>query len=300
MSQSQGVPDSGGVGVGQATSTGPIARPADQSVQADYALRLGPDQQVTDLSADPPAGGTSLGDKAKLAREGLLERLDGLQDRLYAEGRRKLLVVMQAMDTGGKDGTIRKVFSRTNIMGLRVARFQAPTATDLARDYLWRVHAEVPARGEIGVFNRSHYEDVLTVRVNELVPEAVWRRRYGHLRDFERMLADEGTRIVKLYLHIDRDEQRKRLQERLDDPDKRWKFEPNDVIQRRRWDDYMKAYGDAIHETDCDHAPWYVIPANAKWYRDLAVLDVLVKTLEAMDPQYPMPRFSPADTKVDP
>ena len=266
-----------------------------------HALRLKADQTVVDLSAEPPDEERFKGDpKAALAREALTVRLDGLQERLYAEGRRKLLVVMQAMDTGGKDGTIRKVFARTNIMGLHVARFQAPTSTELARDYLWRVHAEVPAQGQIGVFNRSHYEDVLTVRVNELVPEAVWRRRYGHLRDFERLLADEGTRIVKLFLHIGRDEQRARLQARLDEPDKRWKFEPNDIIQRRHWDAYMQAYTDCIHETDKDHAPWYVIPANKKWYRDLAVLDVLVATLEAMDPQYPAPRFDPAETRLDP
>lgn len=217
----------------------------------------------------------------------MVASLGELQTRLWAEGSRSLLVVLQAMDAGGKDGTIRKVFTGVNPQGVRVTSFKAPTADELARDFLWRVHARVPAHGEIGVFNRSHYEDVLIVRVDELVPESVWRPRYDHIRAFEENLAAGGTTVVKLFLHISPEEQAERLQARLDDPTKRWKFEAADLAVRERWDDYQAAYAEAIAATSTDAAPWYVIPANRKWYRNWAVLNVLLATLGGMDPQFP-------------
>lgn len=259
-----------------------------------HCLELGKKQTLTDLSAgatpDFPGDETA----ARAATDALRDDLDRWQQRLYAENRQRLLVVVQAMDTGGKDGLIRKVFTGVNPIGVRVARFERPTSTELAHDYLWRVHHQVPSNGQIVIFNRSHYEDVLVVRVNELVPKKVWKKRYEHLRAFEKLLADEGTRIVKFYLHIDRDEQKRRLQERLDDPDKRWKFDPRDLDVRSRWDDYMAAYEEAIRETDTPYAPWYLIPANKKWFRDLAVMQTLVDTLADMNPKFPAPDYDPA------
>jgi PPK2 family polyphosphate:nucleotide phosphotransferase len=217
----------------------------------------------------------------------LRAKLFDLQGRLWAESKRALLVVLQAMDAGGKDGTIRHVFSGVNPQGVRVTSFKAPSARELSQDYLWRVHANAPARGEIGIFNRSHYEDVLAVRVRQLVPERQWRRRYRHIREFERLLADEGTVIVKIHLHISPEEQRERLQARLDDPSKRWKFRVGDLDDRKLWDDYQAAYEDAITETNLRYARWYVVPADRKWVRNVAVLRILVHTLEEMDPHYP-------------
>jgi PPK2 family polyphosphate:nucleotide phosphotransferase len=219
--------------------------------------------------------------------DALIEQLAAWQVRLWAEQRRSLLVVLQAMDAGGKDGTIRKVFTGVNPQGVRVASFKAPTAEELAHDFLWRIHAHAPAHGEIGVFNRSHYEDVLIVRVNDLVPESVWRPRYGIIRDFERSLHAGGTTIVKLFLHISKEEQAERFRARLDDPTKRWKFSAADLEVRERWDDYQEAYAEALAETSTDDAPWHVIPAGRKWYRNWAVLQVLLAALEEMDPQFP-------------
>ena len=217
----------------------------------------------------------------------LTARLADLQIRLWAESRQKLLVVLQAMDTGGKDGTIRHVFSGVNPQGVRVWSFGVPNDVELAHDYLWRVHRLTPGNGAITVFNRSHYEDVLVVRVRGLVPEHRWRKRFDHIVQFERMLVDEGTTIVKVFLHISEDEQRKRLQARLDEPDKRWKFAAGDLESRKRWDDYTEAYEDALTSTSTVDAPWYVVPADRKWYRNLVVSSILIRTLQDMDPQYP-------------
>jgi PPK2 family polyphosphate:nucleotide phosphotransferase len=236
---------------------------------------------------------------ARKVTDELRDELVDLQERLFAGHDRRLLVVLQAMDTGGKDGAIRRVFSGVNPAGVRVVRFEAPTKAELARDYLWRVHAQVPASGEIVIFNRSHYEDVLVVRVNELVPANVWQRRYEHIRAFEKLLADEGTSIVKFYLHIDRDEQKERLQARLDDPEKNWKFDAHDLEQRKRWPQYMHAFRDAIVETDRPHAPWFVIPANRKWYRDYAIMRILVDTLGKLDLEYPKADFDPKTVRID-
>jgi PPK2 family polyphosphate:nucleotide phosphotransferase len=219
----------------------------------------------------------------------LSERLMGLQDRLYAESRQSLLVVLQAMDAGGKDGTVKHVFAGTNPQGVRVTSFKQPTAEELGHDFLWRVHAVAPRHGYIGIFNRSHYEDVLVARVHELVEESVWRRRYRHINHFESLLHDAGTRVVKLFLHISREEQAERLRARLADPNKRWKFQRGDLAERALWDRYMAAYEEAIARTSSEHAPWYVIPADRKWFRNWAVSRIVIQTLEEMDPRYPAP-----------
>ncbi|MEZ5729959.1 MAG: polyphosphate kinase 2 family protein [Burkholderiaceae bacterium] len=262
-------------------------------------LTLGRKDHISELDASATPGWRGGAARARKQTDGLRDQLLGLQERLFAESRQKLLVVLQAMDTGGKDGTIRRVFSGVNPNGIRVVRFGRPSELELAHDYLWRAHARVPERGQIVIFNRSHYEDVLVVRVNSLVPEQTWRRRYAHIRDFERMLVDEGTTILKFYLHIDRDEQRERLQARLDEPSKNWKFDEHDLVQRRKWDDYMLAFEDAIRETHTDEAPWYIIPANRKWFRDWAVMSILVDALGRMDPQYPKPDFDPGSIRVE-
>lgn len=229
------------------------------------------------------------GDKAegKAAAGWLNARIEALQEQLYAEGRHRLLVVLQATDTGGKDGTIKNVFDGVNPAGVKVASFKKPSARELAHDYLWRVHPHVPGDGEVVIFNRSHYEDVLVVRVHELVEEERWRARYRHIREFERLLADEGTTIVKFFLHISKDEQAERLQDRLDEPDKHWKFSAADLSERERWDDYQAAFAEAIGETSTAHAPWYVIPADRKWYRNLVISQVLVSVLEGLDMRWP-------------
>lgn len=213
--------------------------------------------------------------------------LAGLQDRLWAEQRRSLLVVAQGVDAAGKDGTIKHVFRGVNPQGVRVTSFKVPTHAEAAHDFLWRVHAAVPAAGEIGIFNRSHYEDVLVVRVHGLVPQSVWRARYDHITAFERLLGDGGTTVVKLFLHISSDEQARRLAERLQQPDKRWKLQDSDFLERSRWDDYQAAYEEALTRTSTEHAPWYVIPADHKWFRNWVVGEILLDTLSSMDPRYP-------------
>lgn len=224
----------------------------------------------------------------------LRKELAELQFKLYAEGKQKLLVVLQALDAGGKDSTIRKVFRGVNPQGVQVTSFKAPTKEELAHDYLWRVHQHVPASGMIGIFNRSHYEDVLIVRVQNFAPEAVWSKRFEHINQFEKLLADTGTKIIKIYLHISKDEQKDRLQERLDDPERNWKFESGDLKQRAKWDDYRIAFEDVFAKCSTPYAPWYVVPADNKWYRNLAVSRILVHTLREMNPQFP-----PAEEGLD-
>ncbi len=221
------------------------------------------------------------------------------QRALWAEGRQQLLIVLQAMDAGGKDGTIRKLFMGVNPQGVHVASFKAPSVRELAHDFLWRVHRDVPAAGMIGVFNRSHYEDVLVVRVNRLAPREAWEPRFQQINDFERLLAETGTRILKFYLHISRDEQRKRFQDRLDRPEKNFKFSLDDLEKRKQWDDYRFAYEDALTRCTTDWAPWYAIPSNQKWYRNLAIMRIVVKTLEDMNPTYPTIDYDPKQVKID-
>jgi PPK2 family polyphosphate:nucleotide phosphotransferase len=263
--------------------------------------RLKPGTKVKLSQFDPDDHSAFDGDKKDAERrvDELAEELDGLQDKLFAQRRHRLLIVLQAMDTGGKDGTIRRVFGQVDPQGVRVANFKAPTSTELDHDYLWRVHAEAPARGEIVIFNRSHYEDVLIVRVHNFVPKAVWQKRYDHINAFEKLLADEGTTIVKFYLHIGKDEQKERLQERLDEPDKRWKFNPGDLKERALWNDYMKAYEEVLGRTSTAHAPWHIVPANRKWYRNLVVASVLVDTLKGLDLQYPQPEWDPKTIVIE-
>jgi PPK2 family polyphosphate:nucleotide phosphotransferase len=266
-----------------------MARSPADPADLRTALRVRPGRRLDLAKIDPAAthGWTKEAAAAELATG--LERLTDLQDRLWAEGKHKVLVVLQGIDAAGKDGTLRHVMGAFNPQGCPVSAFKVPSAEELAHDYLWRVHRRAPGKGEIGVFNRSHYEDVLVVRVHEIVPQAAWSRRYDQINAFEKLLADEGTTIVKFFLYIDRDEQRERFQARLDDPTKRWKFRLGDLEERRLWDDYIAAYEDALSRCSTDQAPWYVIPSNKKWFRNLAVSDILADTLDDLDPRYPEP-----------
>ena len=229
------------------------------------------------------------GKEAALAEfEKLNGKLEVLQELLFAEHKQKVLVILQAMDAGGKDGTISHVFEGVNPAGVRVASFKAPTAEELDHDFLWRVHKQVPGKGELVIFNRSHYEDVLVVRVHNYVPPEVWKKRFDQINEFERTLAENGTTILKFYLHIDLDEQKERLQARLDDPTKRWKFRLGDLEERKLWGNYMEAFEDVLSKTSTDYAPWYIVPANRKWFRDLVISSVLVDTLEGLKMDYPV------------
>jgi PPK2 family polyphosphate:nucleotide phosphotransferase len=227
--------------------------------------------------------------EAKERTASLRDRIDELQYLLHAEGSRSLLLVLQGLDASGKDGVIRDVFDGVNPQGVRVVSFKGPVGAELQHDYLWRIHAALPPRGTIGVFNRSHYEDVVTVEVLGLAPEQVWKRRTAHIRAFERMLQDEGTRIVKVFLNVSKEEQRKRLQERIDDPRKRWKFRPSDLDVRTRFDDFLAGYESAIAETSTDEAPWYVVPADRNWVKSYATAALVCEALERLDPRLPEP-----------
>ncbi len=243
---------------------------------------------------DPDDRAEFPGDKAarKSARRELTRRLRELQEVLYAEGKHKILVVLQGMDTSGKDGVIRHVFRGVNPQGVKVANFKVPTPLELAHDYLWRVHQHTPAKGEIVIFNRSHYEDVLIVRVHTLVPPEVWQKRYEHINAFEKLLADEGTTILKFYLHISKEEQRARLQARLDSARKQWKFNVADLKERALWESYRQAYEAVLSKTSTPYAPWYIVPSNRKWYHNLVIGSVLVETLEKLHMHYPQPSES--------
>jgi PPK2 family polyphosphate:nucleotide phosphotransferase len=229
------------------------------------------------------------GTKADALRESrkLLVKLEKLQELLYADHSRKVLVVLEGLDTSGKDGTIRHVFEGVNPQGVRVHSFRSPTPDEVDHDFLWRAHQQAPGNGEIVIFNRSHYEDVLVVRVDNLVPKSVWRRRYRQINEFERYLTEEGTTVLKFYLHISKLEQKKRLQERLADPTKHWKFSRSDLLDRRRWPQFMAAYEEMLEKTSTDWAPWYLIPSDNKWFRNLLVSGILVKTLGKLDLRWP-------------
>ena len=228
-------------------------------------------------------------DAAQVELTDNLTTLTGLHDRLWAEAKDAVLIVLQGIDAAGKDGTIKVIAGAFNPQGTPVTSFREPTPIELAHDFLWRVHAAVPGKGEIGIFNRSHYEQVLIVRVHALEPEASWRRHYGEIRNWERMLVDEGVTIVKFFLAIDKDTQRERFQERIDDPTKNWKFKLGDVAERKLWDGYQAAFEDMLVETSTDYAPWYAIPANRNWFRNLAVSEILADILDELNPQYPQP-----------
>jgi PPK2 family polyphosphate:nucleotide phosphotransferase len=249
------------------------------------SYRIKPNEKVNldDLNASSTSEFKGNKEESLAATQKLNLELEVLQERMYAEHKHRLLVVLQGMDTSGKDGVIRSVFDGVNPQGVRVASFKVPTPIEMDHDYLWRVHSQTPGKGEIVIFNRSHYEDVLVVRVHNLVHEDVWRKRYEQINAFERLLADEGTTILKFYLHIDPAEQKERLLERLADPEKHWKFNPGDLKERALWKQYQNAYEDVLEKTSTNWAPWYCIPANKKWYRNLAISTILVETLKKMD-----------------
>jgi len=226
---------------------------------------------------------------AKNAMKDLRKELINLQLLLYAEQKHKILIVLQAMDGGGKDGTIRSIFKGVNPQGVRVASFKVPTPEEIGHDYLWRIHKQTPKSGEIVIFNRSHYEDVLVVRVHQLVSEKVWRKRYEHIRNFEKILTDEGTTILKFFLHISKEEQKERFIERIEIPKKQWKFNPRDIDERKLWNDYMRAYEDALIKTSTTLAPWHIIPANRNWYRDYVIIKIITETLKKLKMTYPKP-----------
>jgi PPK2 family polyphosphate:nucleotide phosphotransferase len=229
----------------------------------------------------------------------LQTELQELQKRLYAQNKHRILVVMQAMDTGGKDGCIKHVFSRIDPQGIHVRSFKTPSEEELSYDFLWRVHSKVPHRGQLVIFNRSHYEDIIAVRVKKIYPDEVWKRRQRHVVEFERMLAEEGTTIVKFFLHISKDEQKRRLEARLADPAKHWKINPEDLVDRARWDDFMRAYEDVMQKTSTEHAPWYVIPADRKWYRNLCVARIMLDTLKKLNMEYPAINWDPKTIKIE-
>ena len=261
-------------------------------------LRIDPGSRVSLGAIDPnETHGYDKGSAASIAAADV-DRLTAIQDVIWAEHRHRVLIVLQGIDASGKDGTIRHVLSAFNPLGCRAVGFGIPTPRELAHDYLWRIHAEVPGDGEIVVFNRSQYESVLVERVQGLVPEAVWSRRYDEINDFERLLADEGTTILKFFLHIDEAEQLARFRARLVDPTKRWKFNPGDLDDRKLWPQYEAAFEDALSHCSTDVAPWYLIPANRKWFRDLAVGEIVAGALEGLRPVYPPRPDLPAPSAI--
>jgi PPK2 family polyphosphate:nucleotide phosphotransferase len=262
-----------------------------------FCVEPGKKAKMTDYDPDFTAGFKE--EESKEMLEFNRMRLEELQTLLYAEHKYSLLIVLQGMDTAGKDGTISHVMSGVNPQSCSAIPFKVPTQEELDHDFLWRVHKVTPKLGEIVLFNRSYYEDVLTVRVHGLVPEAVWSSRYPLINDFERLLTGNGTKILKFYLHISKDEQKKRLQERLDDPAKNWKMSLNDIKEREYWDTYMNAYEDAINLCSTSYAPWHVIPSNKKWFRNLAISQIIIETLEGLNLKLPKPPFDPKSVKID-
>jgi PPK2 family polyphosphate:nucleotide phosphotransferase len=262
-------------------------------------LRVTPGKSAKLAKVDP---GESFGlddsPETEAIRAANIQRVSDLQHLLYADARYSLLIVLQGIDASGKDGTTSHLLTGVNPQGVRVTSFKAPTAEELGHDYLWRIHKVCPVKGEIGLFNRSHYEDVLVVRVHELVPRKIWSQRYRQINQFERHLVENNTIVLKFFLHISQEEQRKRLQERIDDPKKNWKMQPKDLDERKLWNDYARAYEDALTECSTDHAPWYIIPADKKWFRNLAISQIVADTLDNLDLRYPKPTFDPSKFRV--
>lgn len=256
-----------------------------------------------DLSKYDPSDISLFPDESKSTHEelfsSLTEELKELQKVLYAENKHRVLVVIQAMDTGGKDGCVKSVFATVDPQGVTVVPFKKPSERELSHDFLWRIHKRVPQNGQISIFNRSHYEDIIAVRVKDIYPEKVWEARHRHVVEFERMLAEEGTAIVKIFLNISKDEQKERLQARLDTPSKHWKFNPEDLADRARWEQFMSAYEDTLSRTSTKYAPWHIIPANRKWYRNLAVASLMKEVLSDLDMKFPACDWHPADQKID-
>ena len=262
-------------------------------------FRIAPGAKVRLDKLDPAATDGMVKQEGRAASAELTKDLEALQELLYADGRHKLLVILQGVDACGKDGTIRSVFEGVNPQGVKVASFKRPTDEELAHDYLWRVHTRLPRSGEIAIFNRSHYEDVLIVRVHDLVPRDRWQKRYDHIRAFEQMLVDEGTTIVKFFLHVSKEEQKLRLQERINNPAKRWKFSRDDLGERKLWDEYAAAFEDMLSKTSTKDSPWYAIPADRNWYRNLIVSQVLVDTLRKLELRHPPAEEDLADLVVE-
>ncbi|HXS75920.1 MAG TPA: polyphosphate kinase 2 family protein [Terracidiphilus sp.] len=260
-------------------------------------FRISPGDQIRLRDFDPSYTGND-GKRDALGKvEELREKMGDLQQRLFAERKRSLLIILQALDAGGKDGVIKHVIGSMNPDGCHVANFKEPTERELAHDFLWRVEAQTPARGEVAIFNRSHYEDVLIVRVHNLVPKSTWSQRYAQINDFEGRLIQNGTRILKFFLHISKEEQLQRFEQRLDDPAKHWKISEADYSEREYWDDYLRAYEDAITKCNSDDAPWFIIPADHKWFRDLAISEIIVSTMESMNFQVPQPTVNIEDIR---
>jgi len=254
-------------------------------------FRVTPNQRLRLADIDPNGAAHHTGKTEALDEvEHYAQRLRELQHLLYAEDRRSLLLILQGMDTAGKDGTIRHVLGYMNPQGCRVTAFRVPTPEEAAHDFLWRAHRAAPGRGEVAIFNRSHYEDVVIVRVHELVPESVWRKRYDRIDELERLLDQSGTHILKFFLHISPEEQLRRLRRRVEDPHRQWKISESDFTERQYWSAYQTAYEEALQRCSTEHAPWFVIPANHKWFRNLAVSRIVVETLEALQMQFPPPR----------
>ena len=260
-------------------------------------VKPGSTVNLADVDPNETFGHVKVTAEVKVAAD--LERLTSLQERLWAEHRHRVLIVLQGIDASGKDGTITHVMRAFNPLGCRVVGFGVPNPVELAHDYLWRVHQVVPGNGEISVFNRSHYEAVLVERVHSLVPQEVWSRRYDQINAFEQMLVEEGTTILKFFLHIDRDEQKRRLQARVSNPTKRWKFKMGDLAERKLWADYLAAFNEALMRCSTEQAPWFVIPANHNWFRNLAVGDIAAASLDALDPKYPPGEQIPKDLKIE-
>lgn len=268
------------------------------SQAAPYTVSPGePSLVLSDIPTEPSSEEFSKKSARKMLAANAVEMAE-MAKKLYAEDKRSILLVLQGMDTAGKDGTIRSVMRGMNPTSCQVSSFKRPSVEELDHDFLWRVHQVVPRRGNIGIFNRSHYEDVLIVRVHSLVPEAIWSQRYQQINDFEKLLYETGTKIVKCFLHISKDKQRQRLQERIDLPEKHWKFNPGDLAEREHWDDYQAAYTAALQNCSTPHAPWHIIPSDKKWYRNLVVSELLKSTLESMNPQYPVADVDPTGTVV--
>ena len=265
----------------------------------EYRIKPGESLDLSTYSTLPEKAGDEFKEETRRMTAKLGLKLADLQELLYAQRKHRILIVLQGLDTAGKDGSIRNVFSSVSPEGMRVVPFKAPTQPELEHDYLWRVHDKVPGNGEIVVFNRSHYEDVLVVRVQELMPEKTWRRRYRHITEFERMLADEGTLILKFVLHISKDEQKKRLEQRLTQKNKNWKWEPADLRDRSHWDQFWRAYEEAIERTSTDEAPWYLVPADKKWWRDYVISETLVSAMEGLKMEYPRPKVDVSAIKID-
>jgi PPK2 family polyphosphate:nucleotide phosphotransferase len=263
----------------------------------ELRIKAGTNVDLSKYDADETLGWHK-GHRMEKSLAGAIQRIDSLQYRLFAERKQALLIVLQGLDTAGKDGTIRHVMAGINPQGCKVTSFKVPTPEEAAHDFLWRVHKAVPEHGEVGIFNRSHYEDVLVVRVHKLVPKAVWSKRYGQINEFEAILAKNGVRILKFFLHISKDEQRQRLLQRIDDPDRQWKISEADFHERKFWSDYTSAYEHALTKCTTDAAPWFIVPANKKWFRNLAASHVVAETLEDMNPKFPAPTVDVSKLKL--